>query len=356
MAERRVVGSLDPRLSAAERRRLSEEARAEVLGNHSAFGHWLRCRPSAEPVPTVLGVMDPPEPGRRGICCSGGGIRSASFNLGALQALQAKPHRILQTSDYLAAVSGGAYMAAGFAMVAKVDGPDDSDPELVNDDAPPFHPGSPEEQYLRNRSNYMARGVVGKTRLVSRVGLGVLVNLLFLGTLTLLLGWALGVFYGEVAFTDLTNVNGKADTGTWTAVALLVFGFATVLGLFATLFRVEREAKTRLLQGWAGRLLVVALVMALIFVALPELLEWLRHTGTEGGESKGTKSGAATLVATLGGSSALGLLAGTLVQLRTKLRDQRVLGQAVEAGKKSVTGYIRPSSGLACGRRPSSSS
>ena len=47
---------------------------------------------------------------RTGICCSGGGIRSAAFNLGALQSLQAEGE--LQRASYLAAVSGGSYIAA----------------------------------------------------------------------------------------------------------------------------------------------------------------------------------------------------------------------------------------------------
>jgi hypothetical protein len=38
-----------------------------------------------EPVPSYLGLVEDPEPGKLGICCSGGGIRSAAFNLGALR-------------------------------------------------------------------------------------------------------------------------------------------------------------------------------------------------------------------------------------------------------------------------------
>src|SRR5438876_426569 len=40
-----------------------------------------------ERVPSYRGTVEKPEPGRTGICCSGGGIRSAAFNLGALQVL-----------------------------------------------------------------------------------------------------------------------------------------------------------------------------------------------------------------------------------------------------------------------------
>jgi hypothetical protein len=57
---------------------------------------------------------------RVGICVSGGGIRSAAFSLGALQALQ-EGRGLLKGPDraaYLAAVSGGSYVAAAFAQVS----------------------------------------------------------------------------------------------------------------------------------------------------------------------------------------------------------------------------------------------
>src|SRR5438876_8845571 len=43
-----------------------------------------------------------------GLALSGGGIRSASFNLGLLQALA--KHGILARCDYLSTVSGGGYI------------------------------------------------------------------------------------------------------------------------------------------------------------------------------------------------------------------------------------------------------
>src|SRR5688572_2260060 len=43
------------------------------------------------------------------LCLSGGGIRSATFNLGMLQGLARK--RLLQQFDYLSSVSGGGFVA-----------------------------------------------------------------------------------------------------------------------------------------------------------------------------------------------------------------------------------------------------
>ena len=47
-----------------------------------------------------------------GVAFSGGGLRSATFNLGVLQALE--KGKLLQHVDYLSAVSGGAYIASWY--------------------------------------------------------------------------------------------------------------------------------------------------------------------------------------------------------------------------------------------------
>ena len=52
-----------------------------------------------------------------GICCSGGGIRSAAFNLGALQSLDEAD--VLRRADHLSAVSGGSYIASAYAIASR---------------------------------------------------------------------------------------------------------------------------------------------------------------------------------------------------------------------------------------------
>src|SRR5215208_5890120 len=80
---------------------------------------WFLLGRVRKPRTRVTGVLEPPpvRESRIGICCSGGGIRSASFNLGALQLLQKR--ECLERAKYLSAVSGGSYIASAFAMVAK---------------------------------------------------------------------------------------------------------------------------------------------------------------------------------------------------------------------------------------------
>lgn len=161
---------------------------------------WLLLREHEAPPVSAMNPLIDPDPERIGICCSGGGIRSASFNLGVLQAIQHA--RRLQDAEYLAAVSGGSYIAAAFAMVAKTrdvgtndPSGDDSDPGLVTPDAPPFGPGSPEEQYLRNRASYIAPTGSAKAFLVWRILLGLLINLALIGAVVTLFAAVLSIYY-----------------------------------------------------------------------------------------------------------------------------------------------------------------
>ena len=50
------------------------------------------------------------------ICCSGGGIRSAAYCLGALPSLDSGG--LLETAKWIVGVSGGSYIASSRALVA----------------------------------------------------------------------------------------------------------------------------------------------------------------------------------------------------------------------------------------------
>src|SRR5205814_8933599 len=89
-------------------------------------------------------------PGRSGICLSGGGIRSAAYSLGALQAMQ--EHGLVTGADkvdYLSAVSGGSYIASALTIIAAGPINDLDREERVQVAGDPFARGTPEEQYLR---------------------------------------------------------------------------------------------------------------------------------------------------------------------------------------------------------------
>src|ERR1700737_2526160 len=81
-----------------------------------------------------------------GICCSGGGIRSAAYCLGALQSLDAGG--LLSKVKWILGVSGGSYIATSRALVAH---------NLRPGTKPAaYAAGTPEELSLRYDSRYIA--------------------------------------------------------------------------------------------------------------------------------------------------------------------------------------------------------
>jgi hypothetical protein len=97
-----------------------------------------------------------------GLAFSGGGIRSATFNLGVLQAL-AKAH-LLRTFDYLSTVSGGGYIGSWLMAwmhhqqvgIKKIE-------EYLSDDQKAPRLERAEVRFLRNYSNYLTprKGLLG---------------------------------------------------------------------------------------------------------------------------------------------------------------------------------------------------
>ena len=103
-----------------------------------------------------------------GLCCSGGGIRSATFNLGVLQGLTELG--LLRHVDYLSSVSGGGYIHQWFAawlrrLSRHEDFPDAAETpigafERVSDGLLPRHTAQSDRepdqiQWLRRYSNYL---------------------------------------------------------------------------------------------------------------------------------------------------------------------------------------------------------
>ncbi len=138
----------------------------------------------------VLGLPPPPkgdpspEQELVGLALSGGGIRSATFSLGVIQALA--KHGVLKSVDYLSTVSGGGYIGSCLSTV--LNSPD-ARPEgerfpLRRD------VGKPEPEvvgHLRNSSNYLApRGFLDRLRIPAIALRGIVTNfLLFLFVLML---------------------------------------------------------------------------------------------------------------------------------------------------------------------------
>jgi Patatin-like phospholipase len=312
------------------------------------FVSWFLTSKRSEPRPSYIGLLEAPDDDKLGVCCSGGGIRSAAFNLGALQSLQARG--ALQKADYLAAVSGGSYIAAAHAMVAKTGGNDDSDATVVDDDHPPFHSGSPEEQYVRNRSSYLAPDGLGKLFLGYRVLLGLLFNLFFLGLPLFVAGVVLALvlyapLYGALSDPVGNCVERQADACDFAADVPDLFwyvlgglGLAIVAnGLGLLLLRPRRDFWRRGFEAWATRLVLALAALAVMLVAIPLLAEVLLNYGDESGGSQAGETASAPGVPAVGAASLTTVLLAVLLQLRARAAEPATVLQAA----KGVRDFFR---------------
>jgi hypothetical protein len=238
------------------------------------------------------------------ICCSGGGIRSASYCLGALQRLE--EGKFLDKTKLILGVSGGSYIAASRALVAH---------RLGRDAGPPAYvPGTPEEQHLRDNTRYLAPDAKTLLAGVLSLLLGVAVTLVLVLTPLFaaahIWGWLLRS-QGVLTYTAAAQPGAQwtaAVTGTtwfiWPVIAAVVT-LIIFVWWWATLIpdpggSEQRSQVAVKSLGWAA---FIALVLALAMLAVPELVAWL--SGSHSGALKtvlddlGFGAGAAWTPATL---------------------------------------------------------
>jgi hypothetical protein len=289
---------------------------------------WLLLGKRKDPTPGCIDLYEPPGD-HVGISCSGGGIRSAAFNLGALQVLQ--QYGVLQRAKYLSAVSGGSYIAAAFCMVAKrwagaEPNGTDSDPALVNHEALPFHPGSPEEQYLRNHLGYLAPDGTAKLYLVLRMLAGMSVNVLLIGLPALILG----LLVGQWVVADYGNVlDGRLEipAGVWWPVVGLT-GLALALAVLDVIWRPKKDDLQAMTQTWQVRFFLLAAAAALLLIAVP----WLAVRAIASDDLSVSEAALGSAGTALSSMAALAVAA--IAHVRGHVKDQ----QQVVAGVTSRLG------------------
>ena len=249
-------------------------------------GNGRQPSPGKAPEPAA----PPPGTSEWAVCCSGGGIRSATYCLGGLQTLDERG--LLGQAKWIVGVSGGSYIAASRALVARGlakdarqrradDGQDRDDGQAP--DMPPaaYARGTPEEQNLRNNTRYIAPDA--KTVLVAVLSLllgSVVTCLLVLAPL-----YAFAHAWGWLLHEQdvLTWSNGQATASvtalSWWLAPAIVAGATMILFLYwwGTLGsggpgRGERRART---VGWAA---AVAAGLALFMLAVPPAIAWLSHS------------------------------------------------------------------------------
>ncbi|GIJ44068.1 hypothetical protein Val02_09540 [Virgisporangium aliadipatigenens] len=217
----------------------------------------------AKPVPRPEGI---------GICCSGGGIRSAAFNLGALQALSAAG--LYRQARFVSAVSGGSYMAAGFATVHHGPAaPGERGVERPREPDYAFSPGSAEERHLRNRSNYLFPRLATTVRGLVWVLFGLFANLsallVFVFLAARVIGW----------LADGNHVLREPDGDVrldlppqWRLAAAVPFAVGVFVLLVEKVIPAYGQPRQRIvdfLRTSGTSLMAVGAVVALLLLALP---------------------------------------------------------------------------------------
>ena len=238
---------------------------------------WIPAKPqqgSSQP-----GLLQHPrsasDPQRVGICCSGGGLRSAAFSFGAMDVLWREG--ILQEADYLSGVSGGSYAVTAATIVrAQSEGV-----TWTKDQPGPYGLGSPELDYMRNRTDYLAPGRMGRWNMFLRMLLGTLLNLAVILGLLFVVGRLAGRVY-RWALPELGSCTGQQCPDTLTfhwwsgAVILGLLAVGLLAGLLDLLFRPAADWWWRRLVRWTGTFVFLAIIAAVVLRVIPQLIWWAR--------------------------------------------------------------------------------
>ncbi len=313
----------------------SKAAPPEVWPYHVARPRTSRQQAKAPPKPCEPPEGTPKHPW--GICLSGGGVRSASFCLGALQAMQRRFMLLGPPEDratYLSAVSGGSYIAGAYSLLARQLQPDTSDDPLIPAppivDVPPYdralqllpdkdpqrvleapdqipaeqtgRPVTPEECYLRDHTLYLPRGPGGAPGAMWHLTLGILWNLIVLNLSIFVVatvgGWlAQWAYRGYPTLFRFGSVPPAIHTpGRDWLILIALGGGALLFGLFALMGPYKRGAAaveriSRILLLFAGAWFAV--------IGLPYAVAALRWVfGTYSAVPAGTAAVTSTVTST----------------------------------------------------------
>lgn len=237
-----------------------------------------------------------------GLAFSGGGIRSATFNLGLVQALHRRG--ILSHVDYLSTVSGGGFIGSALSALMRKKGAEFPFPHSEREGEPAAL------SHLRNHSNYLApKGFIDFTRMAAVLFRGVALN----GLAILPYPFALSLIVALVYGSHLRALAAQADVPLlaaapriWLTPWLLALGTLWVLlyPVFGLVYRRqiyhEQQAGSRPRAAIYWRELYdrsYAYVFILIFAAAfidvqPLIIHFSHRLYVENGAWKGYLAGA----------------------------------------------------------------
>jgi hypothetical protein len=271
---------------------------------YTSMPWWVRFDEDDD-LPETEGETSPPhrDPSRTtAIAMSGGGVRSAVFGLGGLQALDRTPLGY-DSATRVNSVSGGGYMAAGWALSRIQPSQDDNLSPWMDPGPEARHRGqvSPEERHLVDNLGYLLQSREGRPGALVTVLAGLVVNIAVLALLLFIvarpLGWLVG---SEALVPGLRAEYGSVDRvfgvqpRHWGPPLLAAVTGGALLGLWVLASRVLRfgwlASLTRFLHMRLKPVVMaslgLAIVLALLLLVLPWLMievpEVLNLTRTEG--------------------------------------------------------------------------
>lgn len=270
-----------------------------------------------------------------GLAISGGGIRSASFGLGVLQALAHKKFEILKKLDYLSTVSGGGYIGSALTWLNYLQrGQVWQFPLGIRGEGARTPGGNTALDYLRQHGNYLTPGSnLGAVSMFATVIRNTLLNaaVYFL----LLLGLVLaGVHFGLIAKPFMLTAEGSLDWGqvgsgalNGALLALALFVVVTVGYAFISYSVMVTRRRDYIARVMAQKVLgwLVTLAIAFLLLAsLPIVYAYLQQFG-------------ASLLAG-GTASAAGAAGGVYEFMRQ--RTARIMADAPGSVRIMVTAFL----------------
>ena len=252
---------------------------------------WQEGDRSAAPVHFTQDTQSPTSDSEgEAICLSGGGIRSASVALGALQSLRSGLEDMGKDMGSVArivSVSGGGYTNGG-VQLALTDPPGQNAGEGGAQAKDVFAPGSAEEDHLRRHSSYLSDGP-GQWLVALGVLLrNLLLSLLIIGLSVSAVGLAVGFFYRHVPIVSSHGCPGhECLIGLQTLQTKMLAGAGTHAPTFPSV-------------PWGVTLGVAALFGLALLLYVVELAVWSLRGSRPAGMARvvaGTAIAALTLVA-----------------------------------------------------------
>ena len=264
---RRLAGEHGLGLAAAERARDPKKIKLQVESKDVAGQR----------------ILTPPETANLvGLALSGGGIRSAAFCLGTLQALDAE--KVLERVDYLSTVSGGGYIGCSLTAALESNDQFPFSSRLMEDEPPAL-------QHIRNYSNSLfPGGAEDLLRNASIYARGLLVNAVLIAGV-MLSAAAITLLYYSLRDANAQGLAMKLVALIFNPFGLKHFFLSLTLALFVAVVGiawgiVQSQLRTGVTEI-PGRLTkpVGACVIALFVVLFCELQPFILDEMFNGGSS-----------------------------------------------------------------------